>query len=152
MTKIDPEQERQRLMARYAAMSDLELKKVGGDPASLTEWAKTALQLEMQQRGMEWRPDLRAAKPIGENDILNRPVILRRYRDLPRALVEKSVLEDAGIASYFQDDNVIRMDWLWSNGMGGIKLLVREGDVAEAERILNEAQSARQEGEDEPQS
>lgn len=66
MAKIDPEQERERLAARYAAMSDLELKKVGGDPVSLTEWARSALQQEMQRRGLEWRPDLRIAKPLAK--------------------------------------------------------------------------------------
>ena len=236
MANIDPEQERQRLAARYAAMSDLELKEVGGDPVSLTERARTALQEEMRRRGLPWTPDLRIAKPIQEEEILNplavypdrnaaglardflagkgikvylcegeppgaekspdmenanktvllarskdlaavhlllaekekvdqvsdsgnpeasgsaRPVVLRRYRDLPQAFVEKSVLEDAGIICYLQDDNVIRMDWLWSNAMGGIKLLVREGDAEEAERILREAQPEKQEGDGEAQS
>jgi len=59
--------------------------------------------------------------------------------------VEKNVLEDEGIACYLQGDNVIRMDWLWSNAMGGIKLLVRKVDVEEAERILSQAQSSQQE-------
>jgi len=31
----------------------------------------------------------------------------------------------------------VRMDWLWSNALGGIKLIVREKDAAEAERILS---------------
>jgi hypothetical protein len=43
------------------------------------------------------------------------------------------------------------MDWLWSNAMGGIKLLVREGDAEEAERILREAQPEKQEGHGESQ-
>jgi hypothetical protein len=66
------------------------------------------------------------------------PVILRKYRDMPAAFVEKSALENAGIECFLQDDNVIRMDWLWSNAMGGIKLLVREKDAAEAEKLLSE--------------
>lgn len=230
MVKIDPQHERERLAARYAAMSDLELQKVGGDPASLTEWARTALSEELGKRGLEWKVQPRVAKPIADEEVLvrvgvyqdrnsaglvrdflaekgirtyfceeqpsgvaestgpevekniqllvrrkdllsarqflaekqdgesvaqsqspeapeaDRPVILRRYRDMPAAFVEKSVLEDAGITCYLQDDNVIRMDWLWSNAMGGIKLLVRERDAEEAEKILNQAQSAQQEG------
>ena len=66
----------------------------------------------------------------------DRPVLLRTYRDMPQAFVEKSVLDDAGIPCFLQDDNVIRMDWLWSNGMGGIKLMVRQKDAIEADRIL----------------
>jgi hypothetical protein len=236
MSKIDPEQERARLAARYSEMSDLELRKVGRDPSALTGWARTALGNELKRRGLAWQPALPAAKPIDEQDILirlgvyadrstaglvrdllaekgikgffyedepygseqpgeaeetgntrllvrardlamarlliaekekaelelqkagadvskgDRPVVLRRYRDMPQAVVEKSVLEDAGISCFLQDDNVIRMDWLWSNAMGGIKLLVRERDATEAERILSQAQAGPAEHEGEQSS
>ena len=45
-----------------------------------------------------------------EVDSGNKPVILRKYRDMPAAFVEESVLDDAGIECYLQDDNVVRMD------------------------------------------
>jgi putative signal transducing protein len=150
MAKIDPEQERERLAAVYAAMSDLELQKVGSDPGALTDWAFEALREELNKRRLDW-----AGKnmPIpskmvhveAEVDLGNKPVILRRYRDMPAAFVEKSVLEDAGIECYLQDDNVVRMDWLWSNAMGGIKLIVRENDAEEAEKILSQGPPIEQE-------
>jgi len=34
------------------------------------------------------------------------------------------------------DDNLIRMDWLWSNLLGGIKLRVRQEDAVGASRLL----------------
>jgi hypothetical protein len=40
MTKIDQEKERQRLASLYAGMSYLELRKVGENPESLTDWTK----------------------------------------------------------------------------------------------------------------
>jgi len=225
MSKIDPEQERERLAARYAAMSDLELRKVGRDPAALTEWARDAFSEELKKRGLEWKPEPRIAKPIADGEIMirlgnypdrnsvglirdflasmsikayffeeepsgegdasdsrdrketqllvrakeliparevlkekqeaesvahqqsrnaseaDRPVILRRYSEMPAALVEKSVLEDAGIECYLQDENVVRMDWFWSNAMGGIKLIVRAEDAEEAEKILSQGPS-----------
>lgn len=101
MVKIDPAQERDRLAARYAAMSDLELRKVGGDPASLTEWGRFALQQEMQRRGIEWRPDLRIAKPIGEEEILN-PVGV--YPDRNAAGLERDFLAAKGIKVYFCEE------------------------------------------------
>jgi len=70
MTRINPEQERERLAARYAAMNDLELLKVGGDPAALTEWARETLRDEMRRRGLEWKPDPRSPKPVAEEEIL----------------------------------------------------------------------------------
>jgi hypothetical protein len=221
MTKIDPEQERQRLAELYADKSDLELEKVGADPSALTDWARKALSEEMKKRGLEWKPAPRAAIAIKEDEILvllavytdrnaaaidkeylegagvksflcekqrrdssdsstlkapeetqllvragdllpaqqqlsekyaaetataeeiegtkgvHKPVILRRYRDMPAAFVEKSALENAGIQCFLQDDNVVRMDWFWSNAMGGIKLIVREKDAADAAKVLD---------------
>jgi hypothetical protein len=228
MTKIDPDQERARLAARYAAMSDLELQKVGRDPAALTTWGFEALGEEMKKRDLEWKPEQRIAKPIAEDEILirvgtypdrnaagldrdllanagvkgffcecelwnadqgddterpsetqllvrsrdliaarhllmqvhevptslpgepnevsteDRPVILRRYRDMPTAFVEKSVLENAGIQCLLQGDNVVRMDWFWSNAMGGIKLIVRQSDAEDAEKLLAQAPPSEQ--------
>jgi hypothetical protein len=61
---------------------------------------------------------------------------IRQYRDLPEALLAKSVLESAGIECFLGDDNLIRMDWLWSNLLGGIKLRVRREDALVASRLL----------------
>jgi len=133
-------------MARsYAAMSDEELQKAAApaESAGLTVWAFEDLREEMRKRGLDWvgkdahfSQDMERFKV--SDDLGNRPVVLRRYRDMPAAFVEKSVLDAAGIDCFLQDDNVVRMDWLWSNAMGGIKLMVREKDAEEAERLLNQ--------------
>lgn len=144
MTKIDPENERQRLAMWYGAMSDDELQKVGREPGKLTDWAFEALREEMKKRGLSWAgEDMPLPSQMEQQSTVedpgNRPVVLRRYRDMPRAFVEKSVLEDAGIECFLQDDNVVRMDWLWSNAMGGIKLVVREKDAEEALKLLSQS-------------
>jgi hypothetical protein len=41
--------------------------------------------------------------------------------------------------TFLQYDNLVRMDWLWSNAMGGIKLLVRQKEAEEAEHLLSQA-------------
>ena len=58
-------------------------------------------------------------------------IVLRRYRNMPAALVEKSVLDAAGIECFLQDDKLMRMDWL-GNAIDWIKLFVRESDAEEA--------------------
>lgn len=144
MPKIDPENEKQRLACLYAGMSDLELQKVGNNPGALTDGAFEALQEEMRKRNLDWAgkdlpppSQLVISKP--SDDPGNRPVVLRRYRDMPEAFVAKSILEDAGIACALQDDNTLRMDWLWSNALGGIKLLVRQKDAEESDQLLSAA-------------
>jgi len=142
MRKSDPESERQRLEKLYGAMSDEELQRAGEEPAGLTDWAFEALREEMKRRGLSWAgQDMPLPSQVKQHETVegagNQPVVLRRYRDMPQAFVEKSVLEDAGIACFLADDNVVRMDWLWSNAIGGIKLVVREKDAEEAEKLLS---------------
>jgi hypothetical protein len=38
--------------------------------------------------------------------------------------------------AFLFDDNTIRMDWFWSTALGGVKLRVASGDIAEALEIL----------------
>jgi len=124
-------------------MSDEELQKADREPAELTDWAFEALREEMKRRRLSWAGQ---GMPLPSQvkhheaveDAGNQPVVLRRYRDMPQAFVEKSVLEDAGILCFLEDENVVRMDWLWSNAMGGIKLVVRKKDAEEAEKLLGE--------------
>lgn len=64
-------------------------------------------------------------------------VTVRRYRDLPGAYVGRSLLELAGIQAWIADENVVRMDWFYSNLVGGLRLQVEECDEADAREILD---------------
>jgi len=68
-----------------------------------------------------------------------RPVVLRQYRDIPEAMVDKTALDSAGIECFLYDENMVRLDWFISNAIGGVKLVVGENAVEEAEKILAEA-------------
>jgi hypothetical protein len=67
-----------------------------------------------------------------------RPVVLRTYRDITEAMVDRTALESAGIQCFLYDDNLIRLDWFVSNAIGGAKLVVSENEAADAEKILAE--------------
>ena len=135
MPQIDWDRERARLQALYAGMSNEELQEVADDADSLTDVARAALRAEMLRRGME-APSERRPEPIEGESPSPKPVIIGRYRDLAIASVAKSILDSAGIESFLADDNVIRMDWFYSNAIGGIKLRVRDEDAAEARELL----------------
>src|ERR1700675_4284501 len=111
MAKIDWEKERQRLTALYASMEDAELEKIGVVPESLTHVARETLGTEMLRRGMK-------LPETGSVDfVTSKTVVARRYRDLPDASIAKSILDSAGMQNFLANDNVIRLDWLWSNLM-----------------------------------
>lgn len=64
-------------------------------------------------------------------------VTIRRFRDVPDALLAKSVLESAEIECFLADDIVVRMNWFWSYAVGQIKVRVRDSDAAASDEILN---------------
>jgi hypothetical protein len=66
-------------------------------------------------------------------------VILRRYRDLPEAVVVKSILDFSGIECFLTDENLIRMDWFWSGLLGGVKLWVRQRDIDEVQNLIDQS-------------
>ena len=130
-----PEQERLRLAGVYSAMSDEELTQIGASGYDLSDAAREAFQAEVAKRGLK----IEIAPPPGEDVFeLNETVTLRQFRDLPEALLAKGSLESAGIQAYLVDDNMIRMDWFYSNLLGGIKLKVRVEDADAANEILNQ--------------
>lgn len=66
-------------------------------------------------------------------------VMLRQFRDLPDALAVKSILNSAGIECLLGDENVVRLDWFWSNLVGGVKLWVRQQDRDQADNLIDQS-------------
>lgn len=162
MAKIDPEQERQRLAEFYAGQLDGELEKVATQAYDLTDLAREVLRAELKKRGLttdsmeesamvakiavEPQPDAPSVPRPPEG---NEPgfegkfdprkmVVIRKFRDLPEALLAKGSLDSAGINCALLDENVVRLDWFWSNLMGGVKLLVDPEDAVAADAILKQ--------------
>jgi hypothetical protein len=65
-------------------------------------------------------------------------VMIRDYVNLPDALLAKTILDSADIECFLYDENVIRMDWLLSNALGGIKLRVKREDASAALELLDQ--------------
>src|SRR5881296_2879133 len=57
---------------------------------------------------------------------------------MPDAFLFGSILDSAEIECCLADENTIRMDWFWSNFLGGIKLCVRKADADEASSLLEQ--------------
>jgi hypothetical protein len=65
-------------------------------------------------------------------------VTLQHFRDIPEALLAKGMLESAGIKCLLADGNLVRMDWLLSNAIGGVRLQVDKQELEAARAILDE--------------
>jgi hypothetical protein len=132
----DPVDERRRLAELYSSLTEGELRKIAEDPQSLTAPAIDTLSSEFARRNLTLNLDV-LPRPEPHPDVPDL-VIIRRFGVLPDALLAKGALESAGIECFFDDANIVRMDWFISNAVGGVKLLVRPDDLAVANEILNQ--------------
>jgi hypothetical protein len=122
-----------QLAANYAAMTEPELMQIAHNYDSLIEPAQAALRVEFTRRHLE-PPLIDEEGPAAERTL----VTIRQYRDLSEAIVARSMLESNGIVVYMKDENLVRLDWQVSNGIGGIRLQVEAGDEATATQLLNQ--------------
>jgi hypothetical protein len=117
-------------------MGDIELKDLADEAWSLTEAGRELLRAELARRGLEFELDTTAPAAL---EVRPRNLVaLRQFRDLPGALLAKGFLESAGVESFLIDETTIRMDWLWSNLLGGVKLCVNQEDAEAASQILSQ--------------
>jgi hypothetical protein len=130
---LNEQRERRRLADNYAAMADGELQQLAQTPESLTDPAWDALEEELDRR------QLKFPAPVERYELQMRELTtIRKFRDLPEALLAKGCLESAGIECFLADENLVRMDWFISNFIGGIKLNVKIADAENARKILDE--------------
>jgi len=54
-------------------------------------------------------------------------------------------LESEEVECWLQDENTVTINPIWTNAVGGIKLLVRKGDFARASGIFREIENNRKE-------
>jgi hypothetical protein len=133
--------ESRRLAEIYAGMSSRELQQLAHDHSSLTETARNTLAAELARRGgnlLQKQDDAQDVPDGSEQFEFCDPVTIRRFRDLPEALLAKGSLESAGIPCALADDNMVRLDWFISNLIGGVKLQVNPEDAAAAAEILDQ--------------
>jgi len=134
MHRLDSEDERKRLAEVYAAATEDELRKLADQAFTLTDTARTVLESEIKRR--ELPIELRLTPKVKE--LPDGLVTIRIFTVVADALLAKTVLDSAEIECFLFDENVIRMDWFYSNAVGGVKLLVRARDAAAATELLNQ--------------
>ena len=127
--------EKQRLFKLYDELTDAKLQEIADEAPGLTEAARSALADVIARRGLNIR--LADSMPFDQVE-WQELVTIRRFRDLPEALLAKGALDAAGIQSFLADENMVRMQWFISSGIGGIRLQVKKEEVEEALSVLGE--------------
>lgn len=123
----------EQFAARYASMSKLELMDLAQQYNTLVEPAQAALRAEFTKRQLE--PPI-VNEPVDFD--MRGLVTVERFRDLPEAIVARSRLEAEGIEAWVQDENLVRIDWGYSNAIGGMRLQVNAHDGPAAIEVLKQ--------------
>lgn len=69
-------------------------------------------------------------------------VTLRSFDNYFLANITLTKLQDAGVECYLKDEHTVTLDPILSNAIGGIKLVVKEADLAEAKKLLQQFDEA----------
>ena len=126
--------ERERLTSFYAGLGDEELIKIGSQFDPLSDEAQVSLREEFERRSLD-APELEEPPNSFE---LQELVTIRTFRDPSDAMMAKSVLDSAEVPCFLKAENTVRIQWVWSNLIGGIRLQVRPADVEIAEQLLSQ--------------
>ncbi|MGD0304930.1 MAG: hypothetical protein ABSC71_08895 [Candidatus Acidiferrales bacterium] len=140
-----------RFAETYARKRDDEIETLARQRDSLLPVARAAFDDEFVRRDLtaetlDTTPGESAAatsdaiaanaRTVDERPDPERMVIVERFRDLPPALIAKGFLDSAGIKSFLVDETMVRMDWLLSQAIGGVKLAVKQEDLEAAKETL----------------
>ncbi|MFY2508533.1 DUF2007 domain-containing protein [Vibrio pectenicida] len=64
-------------------------------------------------------------------------VVVARFSFPHEAHIAKTSLEAAGIESYIADEHTVNTQWLYSNAIGGVRLMIAEQHLEQASIILD---------------
>jgi ribosomal protein S27AE len=65
-------------------------------------------------------------------------ITLRSFDNYFLANITLTKLQDAAVECYLKDENTVTIDPILSNAIGGIKLVVKETDAADAKQLLQQ--------------
>lgn len=67
---------------------------------------------------------------------MSAPIVIARFSFPYEAQIARASLDAAGIPAFIADEHTINMNWLYSNALGGVRLLVPRARFQEAKALL----------------
>lgn len=89
------------------------------------------------------RPPRPAPAEESEEEPAVKLVTVESFAEPTAAHMARNRLKSAGVRAYLSDEELVSTAWQLGNAVGGIKLQVREADVARAEKVLDKLRKQR---------
>lgn len=64
-------------------------------------------------------------------------IVVARFSFPHEAHIARASLDSIGIESHIAGEHTVNTQWLYSNAMGGVRLMVAESDAEDAKKILS---------------
>ena len=123
---IDHAEQHRRL---YARMSDADLKHI--KRRDLADLARKCYDQEVAHRALELTPPA-PAEPKQKDDMVSVATFL--FPD--EAKLARALLESASIPAYLENEHTLAANWMLTNAIGGLHLLVPSALAEEAREVL----------------
>jgi hypothetical protein len=146
MQPLDPEKERQRLLACYSGMPDQQIERLAGEWESLTGPARLALKQEMGRRGLhaefkkesarDHSADAKEESAPEHSVHWGEFITIRELDSRAEAMVIQGFLESAGIKTFLVDGLNLPLHSMPLPNAWPIRLQVIKEDVERAIEIL----------------
>lgn len=131
---------RDDLIENFQRMDDEELL-ASCNPVTLTALAFEVIQEEIKRRGLvyqfnqnEFEAEVSPPSPSLEEPVVM--VTITRFWNIFDANIQCQLLKSEGIPAFVADSQLLQMQPLWANAIGGVRLQVPANDVEQARRIL----------------
>jgi hypothetical protein len=127
----DHTEERRRL---YARMSGAELRQINRH--DLSDLARKSYDDEVARRGLDLKPS-GAAEPEQAPGRQPELVSVATFVFPDDAKLARALLESAAIPAYLENEHTLAVNWMLTNAIGGLHLLVPAAFAEEARAILS---------------
>ena len=114
----------------YENLSDEGLLAINAD--DLTPAARMVYDQELNQRGLLLPEDA----PEEESDPAEELAELAEFKYTDEMTFAKGALEAVGIPAYDNNSNTVRLNWMWKNMLGGMRLFVPKSQLEDARAVL----------------
>jgi hypothetical protein len=117
----------------FESLSDEGLAQVNRD--ELVDTARQCYDAEVGRRGIPPTRSGEEAPPANapeDQDLVE----VGNFLWAGQAQLAEGLLRSESIPCFLQNENTLRMDWLWTNGAGGLRLMVPSSAAERAREIL----------------
>ncbi|HEY6390667.1 MAG TPA: DUF2007 domain-containing protein [Bryobacteraceae bacterium] len=115
-------------------MSDTGLLSLKRD--ELTDTARECYDEELARRGLKLEPTVREVLDTADSEEEEELVLAGTFNFPDEAKLARALLQSANIPNYLENEHTLAANWMLTNALGGLRLLVPAKFLEDAREVL----------------